>query len=36
MELLKMVFSFPRDLSHNKISGLDGHIFKSLTSLAKL
>uniref|UniRef100_A0A672VBQ3 Polycystin 1, transient receptor potential channel interacting n=1 Tax=Strigops habroptila TaxID=2489341 RepID=A0A672VBQ3_STRHB len=36
MKLLKMVFSFSRDLSNNKISDLDVHIFKSLTSLAKL
>ncbi|NWU09198.1 PKD1 protein, partial [Cephalopterus ornatus] len=33
---LKTVFSFPRDLSNNKISGLDVQLFRSLTSLAKL
>jgi len=33
---LKVVFSFPRDLSNNKISGLDVQMFESLTSLAKL
>ncbi|NWR90348.1 PKD1 protein, partial [Furnarius figulus] len=33
---LKMVFSFPRDLSNNKISVLDVQLFRSLTSLAKL
>ncbi|NXO99155.1 PKD1 protein, partial [Certhia brachydactyla] len=29
-------FSFPRDLSNNRISGLDVELFRSLTSLAKL
>ncbi|NXM65438.1 PKD1 protein, partial [Serilophus lunatus] len=33
---LIMVFSFSRDLSNNKISGLDVQLFRSLTSLAKL
>ncbi|NXF72193.1 PKD1 protein, partial [Sclerurus mexicanus] len=33
---LKMVFSFPRDLSNHKISVLDVQLFRSLTSLAKL
>ncbi|NXP21864.1 PKD1 protein, partial [Scytalopus superciliaris] len=33
---LKMVFSFPRDLSNKKISDLDVELLRSLTSLAKL
>ncbi|NXH14483.1 PKD1 protein, partial [Bucco capensis] len=33
---LNLVFSFPRDLSHNQISDLDVQLFESLTSLAKL